>query len=68
MDASGQQTFSIQTDSVVARSPSARLVERHFPDKVPSRQNGKPGQRNCVVCSSKAGKQPHTAVNNHILL
>ncbi len=60
MDASGQQTFSIQTDSVVARSPSARLVERHFPDKVPSRQNGKPGQRNCVVCSSKAGKPRKT--------
>ncbi len=56
---------SIPQSCSTVTSPSARLVERHFPDKVPSRQNGKLGQRNCVVCSSKAGrprKQVHTNV------
>ena len=65
MDSSSEcsipQSSSTQSGPIVVTSPSARLVERHFPDKVPSRQNGKPGQRNCVVCSSKAGKPRKTS-------
>ncbi len=53
--------ISIPQSSSTVTSPSARLVERHFPDQVPSRQNGKPGQRNCVVCSSKAGRPRKTS-------
>ena len=43
-----------------AHPPSARLTERHFPDKLPNRSNGKPAQRNCVVCSSKCGQARKT--------
>ncbi len=50
-----------QSGPVVVTSPSARLVERHFPDELPSRQNGKPGQRNCVVCSSETGRPRKTS-------
>ena len=41
-------------------SPSARLTERHFPDKVPLRPSGAPGQRDCVVCSGKKGRSRKT--------
>ena len=40
--------------------PSARLTERHFPDKVPARANGTAGQRDCVVCSGKRGRKRRT--------
>ena len=46
----------IRTFQQSSLPPSVRLTERHFPDKLPSRSNGQPGQRNCVVCSSKCGR------------
>ena len=36
---------------------STRLTERHFPGQIPNRPNGKPGQRNCIVCSLKCGRR-----------
>ena len=36
--------------------PSSRLTERHFLGKIPPRQNGAPGQRDCVVCSGRKGR------------
>ena len=40
--------------------PNSRLTGRHFPDKVPPRPNGNPGQRDCVVCSGKKGRGRRT--------
>jgi hypothetical protein len=34
-------------------SPNARLEERHFIGKTPSKPNGKPAQLQCIVCSHK---------------
>ena len=50
----------IRTFQQSSLPPSACLTERHFPDKLPSRSNGQPGQRNCVVCSSKCGRPRKT--------
>ena len=41
-------------------SRPARLTERHFPDKVPSRSNGTPSQRDCAVCSGNKGRKRKT--------
>ena len=35
---------------------TARFVERHFPDLLPMKENGKRTERQCVVCS-KEGKR-----------
>ena len=42
--------------------PAARLTERHFLEKVPSRPNGKQSQRDCAVCSFKRGRKKRTTV------
>ena len=51
---------STQSIRQTAHPPSARLTERHFPDKLQNRPNRKPAQRNCVVCSSKSGRRKTT--------
>ena len=42
--------------------PAARLTERHFLEKVPSRANGKQSQHVCAVCSFKKGRKRRTTV------
>ena len=36
-------------------APGDRLHSRHFPSKIPQRENGKQSQRQCVVCSQHKG-------------
>lgn len=50
--------ISLPAQSSLSRA--ARLTERHFPDKVPTRPNGTPGQRDCAVCSGKRGRRRKT--------
>lgn len=57
---SSQLLTSLSSSSHSSLSPAARLTERHFPDKVPARSNGIPGQRDCAVCSGKRGRKRKT--------
>jgi len=42
--------------------PAARLTERHFLEKVPTRLSGKQSQRDCAVCSMKKGRKRKTTI------
>ncbi len=58
--ASSSSNLLTSHSSQSALSRAARLTERHFPAKVPSRSNGIPGQRDCAVCSGRRGRKRKT--------
>lgn len=50
----GQEQLHIRRH--LSLPPPARLTERHFLEKVPLRQSGRPAQLHCHVCCGKKGR------------